>query len=213
MEQSQKTLVPPTQPECFVCGAPTTGEGLTCVCTRCGRRQYDLCHCGAIIGRQFSHCPVCGAKRVRISKKERVHSASRLQRLALLAVLGLFAGLLFANLGVYAVKHFTAKPAAGQAATAPGVYVPPKYSFANFVKTLKRGAVKLARFAKAQWPSLVGGLIGVAIALYLGLKPASRRSSGSGNSRRVKKKRRNSNAAGTLGETSSSAKPDPPPDA
>jgi hypothetical protein len=209
METRQRKVIPEKIERCYACDHPTTGEALTCICTECGKRQYDLCRCGAVIARTFQDCPVCGAHRYRVNRKELEARQTRLPRLLLYVVVGLMVGLLLPRLGVALYTHFTAEPASQYSSSSsshggvaePGTIETPALSLDVLLENMGKGFMKLGGFVSRNWLSLIGALAGIGLAVWFALKEphsstsaTSRRKPvpGNGQSKPVSKSRRKS---------------------
>jgi len=178
METRQRKVIPERIEKCHSCGHPTTGEALTCICTECGKRQYDLCRCGAVIARTYEDCPNCGAHRYRVNRKEIEARQSRLPRLLLYVVVGLMVGMLVPRLGAALYIHFTTDPAPHYSSSSsshgevaePGTIETPALSLDVLLENMGKGFMKLGGFISRNWLSLIGALVGIGLAIRLALK-------------------------------------------
>ena len=178
METRQRKVIPERLEQCHVCGSPTTGEALTCICTECGKRQYDLCRCGAVIARTYQDCPNCGAHRYRVNRKEIESRQARLPRLLIYVVVGLMVGLLLPRLGAALYNHFTAEPVSQHSSSSsshgevaePGTIETPTLSLDVLLENVGKGFLKLGGFISRNWLSLIGALVGIGLAIWLALK-------------------------------------------
>jgi hypothetical protein len=186
METRQRTIVPENQEQCYTCGSPTTGEALTCICTECGKRQYDLCHCGAIIARTYQDCPVCGIHRYKVNRKEIEGRQSKLPRLLLFIFIGLVLGLLVPRIGAALYYRVITGPSPHTAASSLNANLEavevPDFSLDILLENIGKGLINMGLLVSRNWLSLIGALVGTGLAIRLALK--SPPSSASTSSRR-----------------------------